>query len=89
MIKRIYAHFCIILYILATALLLLPYLLNFLHSYLIISVCLGVVFAIVGLFIQCVLLRCPDCGRSSTLPQWSKNRTYHCIRCGKPFTYDK
>ena len=48
----------------------------------------GLPFAIASLVIKFVVLRCPGCGRSAAVPQWSKSGTYFCPRCGIRLEYD-
>ncbi len=43
----------------------------------------------VSFIILLIHLRCPDCGKMTVKPQWSKSGTQECSNCGKVFEYDK
>lgn len=42
----------------------------------------------IGSIIKFFVLRCQACGVRGGVPQWSKNKTIHCQKCGTPFEYD-
>ncbi len=50
---------------------------------------IGVGIALVSFFIRMFGLRCPNCGCSNNLPQWSQSGTMKCRRCSQPLEYDK
>lgn len=42
-----------------------------------------------ALYIKFSILKCPTCGFGGASPQWSKNKTIHCPKCGGAIEYDK
>lgn len=49
----------------------------------------AVPFAIIALLIKYFILRCQSCGWRGGIPQWSKNKTIHCPKCGTAYEYDR
>ena len=43
---------------------------------------IGMLFLVASFIIKFTLLKCTHCGVGGLIPQWSKNDTYHCIKCG-------
>ena len=46
-------------------------------------------FLFIGLIIKSFVLRCQACGNRGGIPQWSKNKTIHCPKCGTAYEYDR
>ena len=49
----------------------------------------GILAAVLCVILRVTLLKCPHCGYRAAPPQWSKNGTLHCVKCGEPFEYDR
>lgn len=49
----------------------------------------GSLFLLIALYIKFSILKCPTCGWGGATPQWSKNKTIHCPKCGSALEYDK
>lgn len=83
-VSRLWARLCILLDAAAIALVLLIPLLDR-------PGLIGVGFAfLLGSFgIKFFVLRCPNCRKGGMAPQWSKNGTHHCPRCGALLEYDE
>lgn len=50
---------------------------------------IGTLFLVFSLYIKFFILRCPNCNWGGGVPQWSKNATIHCPKCGTAFEYDE
>ena len=48
----------------------------------------AVLFFIVAMVIKYYVLRCQNCGVRGGVPQWYKNKTIHCTKCGTAYEYD-
>ena len=46
-------------------------------------------FFLVALTIKSFVLRCQACGNRGGIPQWTKNKTIHCPKCGTAYEYDR
>ena len=46
-------------------------------------------FLVIGLSIKSFVLRCQACGNRGGIPQWYKNKTIHCPKCGTAYEYDR
>lgn len=77
--KRLYGRLCITIFAIGIFVTSLSYLMNLSPIVLIIGISL--VFA--SLIIKYVLLVCPYCNYRGLYPQWSKNNSYCCPKCGK------
>lgn len=82
--SRFWARACIVLLAAALLLAITGALLN--TKWLIL---VGILLTPISYLIRMVCLSCPCCGYRAAPPQWSKSGTIHCIKCGKPFEYDK
>ena len=47
----------------------------------------GSFFIAIAWIIKYAFLICTNCGYRGVSPQWSKNKTYYCVRCGNPIDY--
>lgn len=45
-------------------------------------VIVGIIAILCSLIVKYTKLRCSFCGFGGLMPQWSKNDTYHCPKCG-------
>lgn len=82
--KRKYARLCIILGVMAlvccwSSIFIVVHISEFIAKLLIGG---GAVLLFCALGVKFALLRCPECGYSGLMPQWSKNDSYHCPKCG-------
>ena len=46
-------------------------------------------FFLIALTIKSFVLRCQACGNRGGIPQWTKNKTIHCPKCGTAYEYDR
>ena len=46
-------------------------------------------FFFIALIIKSFVLRCQACGNRGAVPQWTKNKTLHCPKCGTAIEYDR
>ena len=46
-------------------------------------------FLFIALIIKSFVLRCQACGNRGAVPQWIKNKTIHCPKCGTALEYDR
>lgn len=61
----------------------------FIFCVLAILIPISFLFFMTGLTIKSFVLRCQACGNRGGLPQWYKNKTIHCPKCGTAYEYDR
>lgn len=83
-VKRIYARICIIIGILGIACTYSPLILPvpWKTETKVLLVVIGAILILCSLVIKFHLLRCPYCGWGGLIPQWYRNDTYCCPKCG-------
>ena len=83
-VKRIYARICIIIGILGIACTYSPLILPvpWKTETKVLLVVIGGILILCSLVIKFHLLRCPYCGWGGLIPQWYRNDTYCCPKCG-------
>jgi len=90
MLKRKYAHICIVLLLVGLAVISLAAIFGYYNDvYGIVCFALGAALIIPALVIRFKFIKCPSCGQVGPLPQWSENGTKRCHQCGKSFIYDR
>ncbi len=52
-------------------------------------VVISVPFFFIAFSIKSFVLRCQSCGNRGGIPQWYKNKTIHCPKCGTAYEYDQ
>ncbi|MCL2125835.1 MAG: hypothetical protein FWH33_07590 [Oscillospiraceae bacterium] len=90
MLKRKYARISIILLLAGVAIILLcPTFAHYDDVYGIITYCVGLAVVIAAFVVRYVFGRCPNCGKGSPIPRWSKTPDRYCPFCGERFIYDR
>lgn len=90
-VKRIYARICIIIGILGIACTYSPLILPvpWKTETKVLLVVIGGILILCSLVIKFHLLRCPYCGWGGLIPQWYRNDTYCCPKCGNRIHWEQ
>ena len=89
MLKRTYARISIVLFTSGAAFFFISILFSFHLLPSAVSLLLGAFATYAAFTVRDLMLKCPSCSRCSSTPQWSKNGTFHCFKCGSRFVYDR
>ena len=87
--KRGYSRACIILFSIGIIGIWLPVFLYLDAPSAKSSVLIGTACMLLALGIKFLLLKCQACGYRGLIPQWDKNDSYCCPKCGKKVHWDK
>ena len=90
MLKRKYARLTIVLFVAGLLLICICPIAKHLGLVCEIASCVsGFVLFVASLVIRIIFLKCPTCRKAIPSPQWSKNGTILCVKCGERFIYDE